>query len=125
MSAANAGERLRLYRGIDDKLAKLAGAPGQVLKKPCIAAAQCVANSGSVCEVIVNAANGCVAYAVDADAHSSVAGGAGPPERGSRRPCRVGQRAGRHRAVFAPGNRAPPAMGARGQFFGMTRSVSF
>ncbi len=42
-----------------------------------IAIAQCVANAGSVCDVVVNAANGCVAYAVDADAHQ-FRGGAGP-----------------------------------------------
>ena len=42
-----------------------------------IAVAQCVANTGSVCSVVVNAGNGCVAYAVDAIARK-FGGGAGP-----------------------------------------------
>jgi hypothetical protein len=42
-----------------------------------IAIAQCTANTNSVCSVVANASNGCVAYAVDA-ATRTIGGGAGP-----------------------------------------------
>jgi len=53
------------------------GSGGSMEEADRIAVAQCTANTNSVCSVVTNAGNGCVAYAVDA-ATRTIGGGAGP-----------------------------------------------